>query len=69
MRSGFVDPTVAAGTLRLAGVDGHYWSSRAEANAVAFLLDFNATDVHTSRGPASRYAGKPLRCLSTVLDM
>ena len=69
MRSGDVELSVTTGAFRHAGLWGIYWSSRAEANAVAFLLDFNATDVHTSRGPASRYAGKPLRCLSTVLDM
>ncbi len=70
VRSGNVDPTVAAGTFRNAGINGYDWSSRgssthANGSAIpsAYNLNFNATTAYPSNGPNERYIGLPLRCL------
>ncbi len=76
VRSGYVDPSVSAGTFRYAGILGYWWSSRGSstrydgvATPSAYVLNFNATGVYPSAGPHNRYLGFSLRCLSTVLDM
>ncbi len=76
VRSGWIPLSVTAGTFRLAGSAGLWWSSlasstRADGAAIpsAYYLGFNTTDVSPSGGPDNRYTGFPLRCLSTVLDM
>ncbi len=69
VRSGYVYLPNTAGTLRYAGINADYWSSRAEAATTAYYLSFNATAVGPSGGPHNRWHGFPLRCLSTVLDM
>ncbi len=74
MRSGVIYTTNTAGTFRHAGINGHWWVSRAttynsSTSALAYEFHFGATDVYTSGGPYTRYSGYPLRCLSTVLDI
>ena len=70
VRSGYMTlPGVSGATFRYAGGVGDWWSSRAVAATTAYRLDFNATAVYPSNGPAGRWHGFPLRCLSTVLDM
>ena len=76
MRSGRVDPAVTAGTLRLAGQRGYWWSSRAsstryDGSAIpsAYYLVFDPSAVYPSDGPSDRWYAFPLRRLSTVLDM
>ncbi len=69
MRSGYVELPITAGTLRYAGARGYNRSSRSGDIANAYYLRFDATPVFPSFGPWERYAGFPLRCLSTVLGM
>jgi len=69
VRSGYVYLPSTAGTLRNAGIDGIYWSSRSGAATYAYDLGFNATGAFPSAGPNSRWHGFPLRCLSTVPGM
>ena len=68
VRSGYVHLPNTAGTLRTAGRNADYWSSRADATTTAYNLYFG-TAVYPSGGPNIRYYGFSLRCLSTVLDM
>lgn len=63
VRSGVFDVTIAAGTFRNAGINGNWWSSRADAATNAYNLNFNATTVYPSNGPNNRYVGRSLRCL------
>ena len=75
MRSGDIKPGNSTGTLRYAGINGAWWSSRmadtiwSSAGVGAYELVFLATESHPSRGPDARYQGYSLRCLSTVLDI
>ena len=69
VRSGRVTLPNTAGTFRLAGLEGHWWSSRGASSATdAYGLTFN-TAVYPSNGPNARWYGFSLRCLSTVLGM
>ena len=68
VRSGYIELPSTAGTLRNAGLNADYWSSRGSAAANAYGLGF-ATAVYPSNGPNNRWYGFPLRCLSTVLGM
>ena len=75
VRSGHVSLANTAGTLRVAGTYGHYWSSRASSTNAsgisvpsAYNLYFLASNVNPSYSDV-RYRGFPLRCLSTVLGM
>ncbi len=63
VRSGYVNLPNTAGTLRNAGINADYWSSRADAATNAYNLNFNATAVNPSNGPNNRWHGFPLRCL------
>ena len=61
-----------AGVLGYVGPSGFWWSSRAviyssSTLANAYSLYFSSTTVNPLNGPSNRYAGFPLRCLSTVL--
>ena len=68
VRSGVVHPANSAGTFRNAGLNGNWWSSRAYSSTThAYHLHFN-TSVDASHD-SHRYAGFPLRCLSTVIDI
>ena len=74
VRSGLLYPD--AGTFRVAGRSGFWWSSRASSTrndgaAVpsAYYLEFDNAGVYPSNGPYHRFRGYPLRCLSTVLGM
>ncbi len=67
MRSGVVVLTVANGTFNYAGHDADDWSSRAAYTARAYEVYISTTINPSAEG--GRYAGYPLRCLSTVLDM
>ena len=77
MRSGYVYlPGVDSATFITAGVRDFYWSSRGSSTNASgaaipsgYGLGFNATGVIPSDGPHERWAGFPLRCLSTVLDI
>ena len=76
VRSGYLNLTVSADTLRYTGVNGIWWSSRASstrpdgaASPSAYFLDFTASAVRPSHGPNERHFGFSLRCLSTVLGM
>ena len=60
--------TGVTGAFMTVGNMGAYWSSQAAALATARNPYFSTT-VSTSGGPGNRYAGLPLRCLSTVLDI
>ena len=52
VRSGYVYLPNTAGTLRYAGLDGHWWSSRSDSTTTnAYGLYFNASDVNPSRRP------------------
>lgn len=63
VRSGVVDLTVSAGTLRNAGRFGYEWSSRTSPsnNTLAYWFEFNATESRPSWSPYDRYVGLPLR--------
>ena len=77
VRSGNVNlPGVSGATFRNAGINGYGWSSRASSTRAngsaipsAYYLVFGPSDVSPSSGPWERWLGRPLRCLSTVLDM
>ncbi len=76
VRSGLIYPNNSTGTLKLAGANGAWWSSRgssASANGAvissAYYLEFTNSAVWSSGGPWERHYGRPLRCLSTVLGM
>ena len=77
MRGGFINlPSRNGGTFLDAGIYGDWWSSRGSSTRTdgsaipsAYVLYFTTTGVGPSAGPHTRYAGFPLRCLSTVLDM
>ena len=62
MRSGYIELPKTAGTLRNAGHNADYWSSRGSAATNAYNLEFN-TAVNPSNGPNNRWYGFPLRCL------
>ncbi len=71
VRSGYLNPN--DGKSWNAGIYGYWWSSRAAAytsstSATAYHLEFHESTVYPS-GEGRRYVGRPLRCLSTVLDM
>ena len=74
VRSGLVY-LISAGTFRVAGISGAWWSSRGadniwgSAGLGGYYLYFGATGVGPSDGPDNRYYGFSLRCLSTLLDM
>ena len=75
VRSGYIYLPNTAGTFRVAGISGAWWSSRGadniwgSAGLGGYYLYFGATGVGPSDGPDNRYYGFSLRCLSTVLDM
>ena len=77
MRSGNIYlPGESGATLRTAGLNADYWSSREssthyDGTAVlsGYHLNFGATGVYPSAGPRERWRGYSLRCLSTVLDI
>jgi len=62
VRSGYIELPKTAGTLRNAGHNADYWSSRGSAATNAYNLEFN-TAVNPSNGPNNRWYGFPLRCL------
>ncbi len=67
MRSGFFNLTVS-GTFGAAGATGYSWSSfTLAATTNANDLTFNTTTIPSASG--YRYVGRPLRCLSTVIDI
>ena len=68
VRSGYIDLTITAGTLRAAGYGGVWWSSRTYSSADR-AYDFYFTTVIYPSNISGRYCGFSLRCLSTVLDM
>ncbi len=68
LRSGIIGPTLTAGTFRYAGLDGEWWSSCATSTAThAHDLRLNTAAIPSDNG--TRYVGRSLRCLSTVLDI
>ena len=69
MRSGIVLLTSTSGTFREASEWGTAWSSYTNLVNGAYHFSFNPTTVYPSYGPSGRYYARPLRCLSTVLDM
>ena len=77
MRSGYVHlPGISGMTFRNAGFNGYGWSSRGSdtngsGNTIptGYILAFSDSTVYPSLGPVERYSSRPLRCLSTVLDI
>ena len=76
VRSGRLNLIVTAGAFGYAGFHGYWWSSRGSSTRYdgvtipsAYNLVFYASTVYPSDGPYERYFGRPLRCLSTVLEM
>ncbi len=69
MRIGVVYLIVSDGNFIGAGQSGGYWSSYGNNATNAYNPGFNASLVYPSHGPWERYYGRPLRCLSTVLEM
>ncbi len=70
VRSGYVFLSNTAGTLRSAGAEGVWWSSRAYSTAtVAYDLYLQASGAVAPSNYSTRYLAFPLRCLSTVLGM
>ena len=69
MRSGNIRLPGTIGALRVAGQNGYNWSSRTYTTTTdAYRFSFTTTDVNPSDS-SNCYDGRPLRCLSTVLDM
>lgn len=67
VRSGYINLTVSAGTLRYVGQWGNGWLSQASStSAYRFYLD---TLRSFRLGSSWTSAWFPLRCLSTVLGM
>ncbi len=76
MRSGFLHLTHSVGNFVNAGMGAEDWSSRASSTDAngnnvlsAYYLYIPSNVVKPSQGPYAYYLGRPLRCLSTVLDI
>ena len=68
VRSGSIELSTTAGTFRVTGNAGYYWSLHATSTTThAYLLAIyvEVNPLHSG----NRYGGIPLRCLSTVLDI
>mgnify|MGYP006981811698 CR=1 FL=1 len=68
MRSGNIYLPGNTGALASVGTGGIYWSLRAyttSTDAYDLVVSVSVSLPHNS----PRYGGRPLRCLSTVLDM
>ena len=73
VRSGYINLNNLAGSARHVGDIGYGWPRVAVtfasiADTTAYFLDLNTTGVNPSNGPVNRWAGFPLRCLSTALE-
>ncbi len=70
MRSGIVYlPGRNGGTFVEGGQWGSTWLYQGGLTDLAYLFIFSPSIVYLVYGPSARYYTRPLRCLSTVLDI